>query len=105
MVPGDEARVSVARYDCSHGIVHVHRFTRRRTGSVISVDADRLAAAGEIMSILRRRPSVRESISAQESGERPILVGVSRGLPRLDHLKPDALLAEKVSQALAHHSS
>jgi hypothetical protein len=38
------------------------------------VDADRLAGAGEIMSILRRRPSVRESISAQESGERPILV-------------------------------
>jgi hypothetical protein len=39
-----------------------------------AVDADRLAAAGEIMSILRGRPSVRESIAAHESGERPILV-------------------------------
>jgi hypothetical protein len=39
-----------------------------------TVDADRLAAAGEIMSILRGRPSVRESIAAHESGERPILV-------------------------------
>jgi hypothetical protein len=25
----------VVRYDCSHGGVHVHRFRRRRTGSVI----------------------------------------------------------------------
>ena len=39
-----------------------------------AVDANRLAAAGEIMSILRGRPSVRESIAAHESGERPILV-------------------------------
>jgi hypothetical protein len=39
-----------------------------------AVDADRLAAAGEIMSILRGRPSVREAIAAHVSGERPILV-------------------------------
>lgn len=57
------------------------------------VDADRLAGAGEIMSILRRRPSVRELASAQESGERPILVAaiddpLQAVLDRIDAIGP-----------------
>lgn len=39
-----------------------------------AVDSDRLAAAGLMMSILRKSPLVRESVAAHESGERPILV-------------------------------
>jgi hypothetical protein len=71
--------------------------TGRRTGGGTSmarvVDADRLAGAGEIMSILRRRPSVRELASAQESGERPILVAaiddpLQAVLDRIDAIGP-----------------
>jgi hypothetical protein len=39
-----------------------------------AVEPDRLAAARLMMSILRESPSVRESVAAHESGERPILV-------------------------------
>jgi hypothetical protein len=39
-----------------------------------TVDAAGLAAARQIMLLLRRNPSIRESVAAQESGEQPILV-------------------------------
>jgi hypothetical protein len=41
-----------------------------------SVDTDRLAAAGQIMLLLRRSSSFREIVSAHESGERPILIAL-----------------------------
>jgi hypothetical protein len=41
-----------------------------------SVDTDRLAAAGQIMLLLRQSPSFREIVSAHESGERPILIAL-----------------------------
>jgi hypothetical protein len=40
------------------------------------VDADRLAAARQVMLMLRRSPSLRATIAAHESGERPILIAL-----------------------------
>ena len=39
-----------------------------------TVDADRLAAARQIMSMLRRSPSFRSAVPEHDSGERPILI-------------------------------
>jgi hypothetical protein len=41
-----------------------------------TVDAKRLAAAGQIMIMLRQSPLFRETVAAHESGERPILVAL-----------------------------
>src|SRR5512132_4179473 len=39
-----------------------------------SVDTYRLAAAGQIMTMLRKGPAFRDTVAAQEAGERPILI-------------------------------
>jgi hypothetical protein len=39
-----------------------------------TVDADRLAAARQIMSMLRRSPSFRSAVPEHDSGDRPILI-------------------------------
>jgi hypothetical protein len=41
------------------------------------VNADRLAAARQVMLMLRQSPRLRETIAAHESGERPILIALA----------------------------
>jgi hypothetical protein len=51
------------------------------------------------IAVARRGLAIGDVVELEHPVLLRLVVGVRRGLPRLDHLKPDALLAEKVPKA------